>query len=105
MEASSRPTKKISVLTGIRTVRANRGETACMGLLSGPARGALAQEGGDALLSVGRQGVHRHDFLGIGVSLGLVEIDLRVEGLLADGDHERAGFGNFRREFAGGGGE
>ena len=57
----------------------------------GPAGHPLFEEGADAFLRVGRQSVHRHDFLRIRVRLRLVEIDLGVEGLLADADHEGTG--------------
>ncbi len=52
------------------------------------------QEGGDASLGVRGQGVHGHDLLGIGVGFGLIEINLRVVGLLADRQSDRAGLSN-----------
>src|SRR5271166_4605703 len=66
-----------------------------------PARLPLLKEGGDSFLRVGGEGVHAHDLLGVGVSLRLVEIDLRVERLLAQRDRERTGFGNALRQLAG----
>src|SRR5581483_1797573 len=63
-------------------------------LLTLPTGGALLQEGADALLGVAGHGVHRHDGLGQVVGLALVEIDLAVEGLLAEADHQRAGGGD-----------
>lgn len=72
-------------------------------LLAAPARRALAEKRPDAFLRVGGEGVHRHDFLGVGVGLLLIEIDLGVECLLADGDYQRTGGGHFFRQAAGGG--
>src|ERR1035437_792228 len=72
------------------------------GLLAAPAWGALAEKRCRAFLRVGGEGVHRHHFLGVGVGFRLIEIDLRVEGLLADGDHHRTGRGHLFREAAGG---
>ncbi len=49
------------------------------------------------------EGVHRHDFLGVGVGFRLIEIHLRIECLLADGDHQRTGPGDLFRQPASGG--
>src|SRR5436305_15157746 len=57
-------------------------------LLTLPGRLALFQEGADALLGVAGHGVHRHDGLGQVVGLALVEVDLAIEGLLAQPDDE-----------------
>jgi len=70
-------------------------------LFSRPAGCALLQECRDAFLRVSGHGIHRHDFFRVGIGLGLVEIDLRVEGLLADPDGERAGIGDARSQLAG----
>src|SRR5262249_40854685 len=66
---------------------------------------AFLDERAHALLGVGGEGVHAHDFLGVGVGLGLVEVDLGVEGLLADGDGDLAGRCDAIGEGAGLGGE
>src|ERR1035437_10235172 len=63
------------------------------GLLAAPARGALAEERCRAVLRVGGQRVHRHHFLGVGVGFRLIQIDLGVEGLFADGHDQRTGGG------------
>src|ERR1019366_6022622 len=63
-------------------------------LLAHPARGPLLQEGRDAFLCVQRHRVHGHDLLRVGVRLGLVEVDLRVVGLLADRKRDWAGLGD-----------
>src|SRR5208337_2389958 len=69
-------------------------------LLAGPARLPLLEEGGNSFLSVGGQSIHAHGFFGVGISLGLVEIDLGVERLLTNRDRQRTGFGNARRQLA-----
>src|ERR1022692_607329 len=70
-------------------------------LLPAPARRALTEKRPDALLRVRRQSVHRHHLLGVGVGFRLIEIDLRVEGLLADAYDQRTGGGHLFREAAG----
>jgi hypothetical protein len=67
-------------------------------LSAGPTSGAFPEKRGDALLRVGRQRVHAHDLLGVGVGFGLVQVDLRIVGLLAESHGERAGVGNPQRE-------
>src|ERR1035438_6430797 len=52
-------------------------------LSAGPTWRALLQKRRNAFLRVRRQRVHRHDFLGVGVGFGLVQVDLRVVCLLA----------------------
>src|SRR5262245_35833041 len=51
-----------------------------------PTRLSLLQKRPDAFLRVIRHHVQAHDLLGVIVSLGLTEIDLRVEGLFAYAD-------------------
>ena len=57
---------------------------------AGPGRVALLEERADALLRVGGEHVHRHHGLREVVGARLVEVDLGVEGLLADPDGEAA---------------
>jgi hypothetical protein len=64
-------------------------------LLALPAGGPLAEKRRDTFLRVGGEGIHRHHFLGVGVRLRLIEVDLRVERLFPDRDHQAAGFGDF----------
>src|SRR5439155_19214220 len=56
-----------------------------------PGRRPLLEEGAHALLSVGGQRVQGHDLLSVVVGRGLWHLELAVEGLLADPDHERRG--------------
>src|ERR671930_2718466 len=55
-----------------------------------PARLALLEEGADPLLCIRGQRVHRHDRLREIVGPVFVELDLPVEGLLADSDRQAA---------------
>src|SRR5829696_6381923 len=48
------------------------------------ARGALLEEGGDAFLGVWRESGRRHDLDGEGIGLVLGQVDLGVEGVLAE---------------------
>src|ERR1017187_1365671 len=69
--------------------RINPGElSAC------PAGGAFLEEGRDAFPGVVREGVHGHYLLGIGVGFLLIQIDLRIERLLAQSHHQVTRFGN-----------
>src|SRR3954451_6392998 len=53
--------------------------------LNSKLRWSLLQERGDAFLRVGREGGGRHDLDGVGVGLVLGQVDLGVEGVLAEG--------------------
>src|SRR5580704_13553749 len=72
----------------------------CGTLLAGPARHALLEKSRNALLRILRERIHRHHFLGVGVSLGLIQIDLRIERLLAESHGEAAGVGDMAGELA-----
>ena len=65
-------------------------------LASHPARRPLLKKSGHAFLGIRRQGVHAHDFFGVGVCFRLIEIDLRVIGLFAERHHQGAGPGDAR---------
>src|ERR1019366_2946824 len=70
-------------------------------LSSRPDGCSLAEERGDPFLGIDRHGVHRHDLLGIRVRFRLVEVDLRVKGLLPDGERDGARLRDARRELPG----
>src|SRR4051794_39264035 len=61
-------------------------------LLPHPARRTLPEKSADPFLGIASHSVHAHHFFRIRVRLRLVEVDLRVVGLLADRDHERTRF-------------
>src|SRR5438477_403320 len=60
---------------------------------------------GDAILRVRRERVHRHYFLRVSICFRLIEIDLRVESLLANSNHQSAGLRHLLRHAARGGGQ
>jgi hypothetical protein len=64
----------------------------------GPDRGAPGQEGVDAFGSVGREHIVRHHLGRIGVGRFQIQLGLTVEGLLADGECERALSGDLSGE-------
>ena len=69
-----------------------------MALLPGPGRLPFLEERRHPLLCVAGHGVLGHRLRHPAVGVGLVEVDLLVEGVLADGQRERTGGSNLPRE-------
>src|SRR5215472_2916505 len=62
---------------------------------------ALLKKRANPFLRVARHRVKAHDFLGVVIGARLVEIDLRIERLLADRDGERTRFHDSQRKLTG----